>query len=382
MTGKIGRILLVICLVSFSVGILAFLANTIDVGNLDYMGYWAAGKQLIHRASPYDSAAILSIERAQGYTDVRPNVSLDLPAAFFLVLPLGLVGAKTGWVLWFLAFIACFLGSVHLLRKLHGQPENNLHLLCFLFAPVYVCMMAGQLGAFLLLGVVLFLYFCNSHPFWGGASLLLCTVKPHLFLPIAAVLLVWVLRERAFRVIAGIAVALAASCALSLIFDPHAWSEYSSMLRSNPGIQRDFVPTLSVLFRLAVDRNAMWLQYVPVAGACVWAVWYFWKRRLDWNWLEDGMLLLLVSELCAPHGWFTDEVMVLPAMLAALYATKNLRMVLLFSLLSAVALAEFFAGAKLTSAYFIWTAPAWLAWYLLARRLAPKTGLPTPALPE
>lgn len=372
--GKIARILIVICLFSMSAGILVFVANSIDVGNRDFISYWAAGKLLVHHASPYDSAAVLRIERAAGYTGAWPNMLLNMPTAFFLFLPLGLVAANTGMVLWFVAFAVCLMESVRLLWKLHGQPDDSLHLFSYLFAPVFVCMMAGQLGGFLLLGVVLFLYFHESRPFLAGAALLLCTVKPHLFLPFGIVLLAWALNRKAFRVLAGIAVALGASCALSFFFDPHAWSEYSWMMSHNEGIQRDFVPTLSVMFRLLVNRNAVWLQYIPAAAGCVWGLWYFWSRRATWNWLHHGMLLLLVSELCAPHAWFTDEVMVLPAILAGLYAAKNSRpMLLLFGLVTGCALIEFLAGVKLVSPYYLWTAPVWLTWYLFAtaRRRTP-----------
>ena len=367
--GKIVRILVVICLFSVSAGVLILVANSIDVGNRDFISYWAAGKQLVHRASPYDSAAILRIERAAGYTGDWPNVSLNLPTAFFLVLPLGLVGAKTGMTLWFIAFVACLMESVRLLWKLHGRQQHSLHLLIYLFAPVFACMMAGQLGAFLLLGVVLFLYFHESRPFWAGAALLLCALKPHLFLPFGIVLLAWAFYRKAFRILIGIAAALIAACALAYIFDADAWSQYSWMMGHNPGIQQAFVPTLSVLLRLSVDPNAMWLQYLPAAAACVWALWYFWSRRALWNWLHHGMLLLLISELCAPHAWFTDEVMVLPAILAGLYSAKaSPRVILLFSLMTAAGLLEFLAGIKLVSPFYLWSPPLWLAWYLYATR--------------
>jgi hypothetical protein len=382
MMGKIVRILVVICLFSIGAGILAFVAISTNAGDRDFIGYWAAGKQLVHRASPYDSAAILHIERSAGYTGDWPNVSLDLPAAFFLVLPLGLVGAKTGLALWLAAFVACLIESIRMLWILNGRPENSLHLLAFLFAPVLVCLDSGQLGAFLLLGVVLFLYFHQSRPFLAGAALLLCSVKPHLFLPIGIVLLAWALDRKAYRVLAGFATALGASCALSFLFDAHAWREYSWMMSHNPGIQRASVPTLSVLFRLLVDPNAVWLQYVPAAAACAWALWYFWTRRARWNWMDQGMLLLLVSEVCAPHAWFTDEVMVLPAILTALYRAENSRLsLLIFCLLTGIALFEFFADVSLVSRFYLWTAPAWLAWYLLARASTGKEAMRPPAVP-
>src|SRR5579863_8566879 len=149
--------------------------------------------------------------------------------------------------------------SIRLLYILHGRPENGLHMLCYLFTPWYVCLMAAQLGPFLLLGIVLFLYFHETRLFWAGFSLLLSAIKPHLFLPFAIVLLAWILYRKAFPILAGFAVALGGSCALSYFFDPHAWSEYSSLMRTNPGLLTAFVPTLSVLLRFAVDRNAMWV---------------------------------------------------------------------------------------------------------------------------
>ena len=97
--------------------------------------------------------------------------------------------------------------------------------------------------------------------------------------------------------------------------------------------------------------------------------------------MDQGMLLLLVSEVCAPHAWFTDEVMVLPAVLTALYRTQNPRPALLiFCLLTGTALFEFFAGVKLVSPFYMWTAPAWLAWYLFARASNRKEAMRPPAV--
>jgi hypothetical protein len=355
---------------------LVLFVNSFNLGNSDFIGFWAAGKQLVHHECPYDTTAVFRIEHNEGLTGTWPNVSLDMPAAFFLVLPLGFFGAKTGAVLWLSAFIFCLMVSVRLLWELHGKQDNGLHLLCYFFAPVYICMMAGQLGAFMLLGVVLFLYFHESRPFWAGASLLLCTVKPHLFVPFGIVMLVWILHRKAYRVLVGLAAALGASCALSYYFDPHAWSQYSSLVHNNPVILTAFIPTLSVVFRFAVDRDAIWLQYVPAAAASVWGLWYFWTRRATWSWLHHGALLLLVSELCAPHGWIFDEVIVLPAILAALYSAKNSRLLLiLFPLMSAVVVIEFLNGAKPVSPYYLWTAPAWFIWCLLARAASRGPGV-------
>lgn len=372
MKGKTAKVIAAICLIAFTVGMLAVLVNSMNLGNSDFIAFWAAGKQLVHHRSPYDATALLRMQRQEGLTG-SPNVSLDMPSAFFLVLPLGLAGPKAGAVLWLSAFMLSLVLSIRLLYILHGRPENGLHMLCYLFSPWYVCLMAAQLGPFLLLGIVLFLYFHESRPFWAGFSLLLCAIKPHLFLPFAIVLLAWILYRRAFPILAGFAVSLTASCTLSYFFDPHAWSEYSSLMRTNPGLLTAFVPTLSVLLRFAVDRNAMWVQYVPAMAACTWGLWYFWSRRATWSWLHHGSLLLLVSVLCAPHGWIFDEVVLLPAILAGLYAAEDSRLLqIVLLIMSGFVVIEFLKGAKPVSPYYLWTAPAWFAWYLVARAHARK----------
>lgn len=338
-------------------------------GNTDFIAYWVAGQQLAHGLNPYDIAATFRSERLAGLTDTSPDMLLNMPNAYFLFLPLGLVGAKTGMGIWLLTSLLCIVASIRMLWILFGRPDNAFHFFGFLFAPVIACAWAGQLSTFLLLGVVLFLYFHESRPFWAGAALLLCALKPHLLLPFWIVLLAWVLNRRAYRILVGAAISFSASFAVTFFVDPHAWSEYVRMMNDHDyGIQRAFVPTLSVIFRLLFDRNAIWLQYVPAATACGWGLWYFWARRDRWNWMYDGLLVLLVSELCAPHAYLYDEVILLPAIFASLYRTRTTgRVLMAYCVLTGIVLIELVAHLKITSIFYVWTAPAWLGLCLYSR---------------
>jgi Glycosyltransferase family 87 len=333
----------------------------------DFIEYWAVGQQLTHGANPYDFQAVRRLEDSAG----RPHANYLLmmrnpPVAFFLAWPLGLVSPKTGLILWLLALLACLSASIWILWILHGRPDNRFHLLGYLFAPSLACLMAGQLGIFLLLGVVLFLCFHQSRPFLAGAALLPCALKPQLFLPLAVALILWALTRKAYSVLAGFTVTLFATCALSFCLDSHAWSQYSQMMRLG-GALNEPVPVLSVSFRFLLDRNAVWLQFVPETAACVWAFWYFWTRRDRWSWTDHGLLLLLVSVMCTPFGWFTDESILLPAVLAGLYrAVDSRRSLVPLALIAGIALIEALAAVQITSPYYLWTTPAWLAWYLYA----------------
>lgn len=349
-----------------TVSILAVNRGIRGEGSTDFVEYWAAGQLLVHGEDPYDAPATLRLERSAGRSADRSEITFSPPVIFFLVAPLGLVNAKTGAILWMILLGATLVTSIHLLWILNGRRAGQLHLLCYCFAPALICLMAGQIGIFLLFGIVLFLYLFKLWPFFAGAALVVCLVKPHLFLLFGTVLLLWVIDTRQYRILAGFGTGLLAACVFALCLDPHAWSHYARMLV----LQRPtepLVPTLSRMFRLVVHRDAVWLQFLPAVAGCCWSIWYFWSRRTRWSWMEHGLLLLLVSVACAPYAWITDESVLLPAIMASLYRAEDSgRSLLPFGLIVAAALAEILRGVWIITPYFVWTAPAWLAWYLYA----------------
>jgi hypothetical protein len=279
-----------------------------------------------------------------------------------------LLSWHTACVVWTILLLASLAASVRILWILSGRPSGQLHLLAFCLAPMLTCVMAGQIGIFLLLSVALFLRYHHSHPFLAGAALLPCSWKPHLFLAVGIVLVLWSMHRKAYRVLMGTGAALLGACTIAFCFDPHAWSHHAQKI----AIARPtdlLVPNLSGVLRHLVDRDAVWLQFLPAMAACAWAAWYFWSRRDRWNWMEQGMLLLLVSVACAPYSWLTDEAVLLPALLVALYATQKRGGSLLpFALLASAPLAALLGGHWITAPFFAWTAPSWVVWYLYATR--------------
>jgi len=370
MITKPVRVFAATCIVAAGFGYFAalcfFIMSDRIASQKDFISYWAAGQQLMHGANPYDFDAVRSLELATGREDNHPLLMRNPPIAFFLALPLGLLSAKNGLVLWLFTLLACLSISIRLIWLLNGRPDSRFHLFGYVFAPALACLMAGQFGIFLLLGVLLFLYFHQTRPFIAGTALLFCAMKPHLFLPFAIVLFLWIVARKSYQILAGFFSALLASCALSYCFDIHAWSQYLQMMSTGKALDEP-VPVLSVVLRFLIDRHAVWIQFLPEIAACCWALWYFWKRRNRWSWMEHGLLLLLVSEMCAPYGWFTDETMALPAILYGVYcAVESRRSLLPLGLIAGIALIELFVGVQIISPYYLWTTPAWLAWFLYA----------------
>jgi hypothetical protein len=355
---------------SFAVLYLCFQQVTgLGLASRDYIAYWATGRQLIHHGNPYDAAAIISIEETGGYFATnKPLLMRNPPTALFVTLPLGLFGARFGSLLWLLILLGCLTIIVRLLWILHKRPRNQIHLLAFFFAPILACLLTGQTSLFALLGLTLFLYLHHDRPAIAGASLALCAVKPHLFLPFVAGLLVIVVFRRSYRVLAGAVISLTACVAIALNFDHSVLSHYAQMLRTD-AIGHEFIPTVGALLRLAIDRDAFSLQFLPAIAGCVWAVWFAWTHRNDWDWAKHGSILVLVSALVAPYSWFTDQVIVWPALLYGFYvASRGYRITLLAVM--AAATAQTVAGLSLHSALFLWPGIAWVTWYLFATKMS------------
>jgi hypothetical protein len=349
-------------------GVYAIAITDKNATDRDFIQYWSAGRLLSHGQNPYDVLAILHLEQSAGMEGSVPKVSLSPPVALELALPFGHFSPKAGLIAWLLIELACAGLAAWGLWFLHGRPDSRYHLLVFAFPPTLACLMAGQLSVFFLLGIVVFFLLHETRPWLAGVALVFCALKPHLFLPCFLALLLWSARRRDFRVLAGFAAALALSCASSVAIDPHAWQQYSAMLLSTRVIDV-FIPTVGVAFRFLVDRNAHWLQFLPEAAACIWSVWYYWSRRESWSWTEQGLLLLLVSRLATPYAWFTDDAMLFPAILAAMYQSeKSTRAWILLGLITAGCLVGVFWEITLPSPFYVWTAPAWFAWYLYAMR--------------
>src|SRR5258708_32983835 len=85
------------------------------------------------------------------------------------------------------------------------RPHNAFLLTGYLFAPVAACLVAGQMGMVLLLGIALFLLLEEDRPFLAGAALLIPLAKPHIFTLLWPILAVWGVSRKRLSLLAGLA---------------------------------------------------------------------------------------------------------------------------------------------------------------------------------
>jgi hypothetical protein len=196
----------------------------------------------------------------------------------------------------------------------------------------------------------------------------------------APVLLLWIVMRREFRVLLGIAAALAASCAVTELIDPAAWSQYLHWA-ANSGIAQEKIACLSVALRDLINPGANWLTYVPAALGCMWAVIYFWRRRAQWDWVEHGSVVILVSLVVAPYCWIWDQCLAIPALMFAACRTRSRWLLAALAVAYLLIDAQELRGVSLRSALYLWPAVFWLAWFLLARATASESDASTEAIP-
>ena len=379
-----------ICTLAFLLivgGICASMLRGDAAGIRDFVTYWASGQQLVRHANPYDGNVILGLEQSVG---LRSGSSVLImrnpPPALLFALPLGFFGARTALWLWTLLLAASLVISVRMVWIMHGRPKTKLNLIGYTFGPALICLAVDQVSLLVLLGLALFLRLHRSRPFLAGLSLWLCWLKPHLFLPFGVVLLLWAISRRSYKVLAGSAVALGISTVIALVLDPQVWRHYGQMMLA-ARIDRLPIPCLSIMLMQHINPNAVWLEYLPAVLGCAWALFYFRKHRDDWDWLEHGSLLVLVSLVVAPYSWIMDQAIVIPALLHAVYRTRSRNNVAILALASAIIVGILIVRGDmvLASAFYMWSAPLWLVWYLFALRGAstqPRNAYDLPLLSE
>ena len=349
----------------------------------DFVEYWAAGRLSASGENPYDPARVHAVEREAGRSEdgiLMWNPPWTLP----LVLPFGLLPVRVAHLLWLVLQLAVLVVCADRLWLLYGGNRDRrwvAWLIGLSFLPTLFAVVAGQITPLLLLGAVGFLVFSErKQEALAGAAATLLAIKPHLAYLFWIALLLWSVRERRWRTLAGGVCAGLALTAIPLALNLHVVQQYWHTFTQSPPAQYRS-PTLGTVLRLAFGEQHFRLQFLAMVPGLLWFAPYWWTHRRDWNWKEQLPLLLTVSLLTTAYGgWPFDLVLLLlPVVHAATTATRRgwdastFLAVGLFAAINAVAVAQL--ALQLEYFWFIWITPAVLVSYLAvcwaAARLIP-----------
>lgn len=343
----------------------------------DFVEYWVAARLFLSGGNPYSASEVFHLE-TQLHLSTRPRawMMFNPPTALPVIAPFGLLPFPVAAGVWFALQFTIVFASSFWLWRVYGGPERYRWLAIVLpgtFLPIGVVLLDCQITPLVLLGVAVFLHFVEKSSYaLAGAALVLLTLKPQLCVPLACVLMFWSIQERKWRLFAGFATATA-FLLLPVCVRPELVSQYRGAIRP---IWEDTAPAWGGLLRTAFGYQHIWLQYLPLLPGITWAMLYWRRHRLAWDWKQRLPMLLLVGFITAPYAWTYDEVILLPVLISAavdVLAERNRSLARrTFGFYILIDLAMFVLNiAGLRDAWFIWSAPVWMvAYMLLVRRSA------------
>lgn len=255
----------------------------------DHLVFWKAGQLVVSGGSPFDMVAWAETQRTYGSDQLAPFIALDHPVwvypawTAFLFAPFGLLPYPVGpWAL-HLAYVAVGLWATVLFARAlpprWQRPAERGVLVAAAFQPLIIADRYGQFGAFLLLGTVLVLIGLRDRrvlPLAAGAVLLFA--KLQLFIVLGPVVLIILMRRRAWRTVAIVATTLGAVAVATTLRYPEslaffargasdrvaAFTTYSSTWALAHYVSGDAWPlTASLLIALATLACVIGVRRLP-----------------------------------------------------------------------------------------------------------------------
>ncbi|HEY1235825.1 MAG TPA: glycosyltransferase family 87 protein [Candidatus Binatia bacterium] len=346
----------------------------------DFVEYWAAAKLLLASGNPYSPTELLSMERSVGWSKSVALVMWNPPWTLPLILPLGMLDYDTAQLIWFLLHSLIIFVGAQILWQFYdsGTKKARYRLLpVLIFPPVYFALLLGQIGPMILLGIIGLVCFAQRKSwFCAGASLSLVSIKPHIsyLLWIAAIL--WVLREKIWRLALGAGIAILLLVLTPLWWNAAIYTQYAELLSSHAVVQPTewATPTLgTALGVLLGDPNGP-IRWLPSAVGALWLIWHWSVHRAAWSWIVETPLLLLVSVTTASFAWTFDHVILLSAVvqcavwMASETFSRLQRLVMICVYLIFAAVLILGKTISINDFWYFWFAPMLLVFYLHVRR--------------
>ncbi|MGA9586415.1 MAG: glycosyltransferase family 87 protein [Terracidiphilus sp.] len=332
----------------------------------DLAQYWA-GAHLI-RENPYSETLVTDFERSFGYSLQAPAMVMrNPPSALALILPFRYMSYNIAFAFWMLVSVIVVASCARVSSSLSGNSEPLAPaFLCLLYGPTVALLMVGQITVLVLLGVTLFLVLSERKRDWlAGAFLSLTFVKPHVILLFLIAILLWSIKAKRWAILLSFGLSLAVTSVFVLILNPHIFLQYIAFARQFAGETTPYPNVGGMLYVVSGYRG---LAFFPQVAGLVWLALYWRRHRSNWDWKAHGMVVLLVSVACSYYSFPFDQIVVLPALMAA-FANGNRRIFLGAFVVTNLGYALYISNisGRFGFGYMFlwWTASAWLVTYLI-----------------
>jgi Glycosyltransferase family 87 len=234
-----------------------------------------------------------------------PDMPFLYPAAITLLfLPFVKFSMAAAYASWTVINLLVLVATVRLLQKMLPLPHDNRPVLAaVLFAPVYACLLTGQVSVVILFLVTLAYYFLiRSRPLLAGFAIGLATLKFQVVLGLLAVLAL----RRMWRVLAGSAIGGSVVAGVSVwITGWRAAAHYPEYLRQVAYHERvAYTPYIvnlrGLLWQLVRHEPTVWLVALLSVAFLILAA-------VIWNDVATGFsIAVTVSVLTSFHAHYYE----------------------------------------------------------------------------
>lgn len=391
----IARFLMIVCLICVLDRPMLF-ANSAPVSETDrttdFVDFWAASRLLISGGNPFSPAEVLELQQSVGYRDPKPLLMWNPPWTLSFILPIGVLDYELSELVWLVLNIFFILLSARKLWEIYIPTAQQMYwplIAAFTFVPTLMVLIIGQITPLVLLGLVGFLYFERKNQLvWAGASTTLISIKPHLVYLFWIGLILWIWKQRHWKVALGATLAGAVVAVVPALIDPAVYSQFIEMYRS-PGRSTPFelpAPSVGSFLPHYLPNANLLIQFLPPLLGSLWFLWQWYTHQEEWDWIEQFPIMILVSLVLSPYAWTYDQIILLPAVIHGVAMAKQqpawwykyCLAILYIGTNGCYFVGKLFAT---TDSQYFWLAPAFLLIYLGARAGCRGTTAPTPAMP-
>ncbi|MEM7331938.1 MAG: glycosyltransferase family 87 protein [Chloroflexota bacterium] len=302
-------------------GLLVILVITVvnmplNLGILDYRGYWSASYLLGQGENFSDDALLLYTE--QTLTDFQwdfPVKTWNPPWVLVWLLPYTWFGFQIGANLWLLTNIAALFFSIVVSWELLFPKTLNgpkwlwiPFVAAVLFPSAIVALFFGQVNIMVLAGLTGFLFFYKrQQDIPAGLFLTLTTIKPHLVYLVVPILLLAVLRERRWPVLFTFGGVLIGSTLIAFLLRPTFLSDY---LQSTSEGNLLAWETATAVTYISILTGWSWIRLIAIGLLPLTIILWFFKGR-NWDLVQFSIWGVLASIITMPFGWSYDFVVLL-----------------------------------------------------------------------
>jgi len=234
----------------------------------------------------------------------------------------------------------------------------------------------GQITPLILACLTAFLLLLRSERhFLAGMCLLGFGLKPQLLYLVSLAILLWIVKKRAWTMVAGATLAYGTATVAALFGNRNSFDYF----RNAYGAAVDTSCGLGGALRTVFGVQYVWLQFLPCLFGLAWFIGYWIRHQKQWDWQRHLPLLLLISICSSPYYWFHDFILILP-MVVALAVRGSFRST--YTVVAYVVVQLIIFAALLPPIWMCAASILWLPFYFIADAAANSTAKTSPGLAD